>query len=143
MNQRLEQLIEESIEFPSDSRRNNEIVLLLKKTDKFDALEIIKNMVSRRSLSAYYVACKVLNDREVAEPFFVYGLGKADASTIKDWLKFAIPRIGLRRVINFLKDKENQNSHLIDKALYWLPSLVEQKDLKFIEELKRARNKAF
>lgn len=143
MNQRIKKLIEEGIKLSSDSKRDNEIVRLLREIDSFEALEIIKSMVNRESPNAYYVACKVLNERKVAEPFFIYGLSKADASTIKLWLEFAIPRIGLKKIIAFLKNKENQNSYIIDKALYWLPSLVESKDLQHVDELKRWWGKPF
>lgn len=137
MNSRIKELIEESTNSSRDSNRDNEIVMLLRKLDNVAALEIIKDMVDRESPNVYYVACKVLTNRKVAEPFFRFGLDYADASTIKDWLEFAIPRIGLKRVIWALKSVENQNSDTIDKALYWLPSLVQNKDLYLVEELKR------
>lgn len=137
MNQKIEELIEESIKFSPDSKRDNEIIYLLKQIDNFEALEIIKNMVDRKSLNIYYIAGKVLNERKVVEPFFIFGLTKADATSIKLWLEFAIPRIGLKRVIKALKISENENPGIIDKALYWMPNLVKNKDIYLIEELKK------
>jgi hypothetical protein len=135
MNQK--DLIEDSIKFSPDSKRDNEIVYLLRQMNISEALTIIIKMLDQESPNTYYVACKVLNEIKVAESFFVFGLTKADASNIKLWLEFAIPRMGVKRVITALKNTENEKPGTIDKALYWLPSLIKKEDFQIIEELKR------
>ncbi|MCG8602026.1 MAG: hypothetical protein MI807_17925 [Verrucomicrobiales bacterium] len=47
-----------------------------------------------------------------------------DASSIKFWLDFAIRKLGSRAVIRRIAYQIDTNPDVVDKALYWLPSLV-------------------
>jgi hypothetical protein len=134
-------LIEESLSSPQDSRRDTRIVEILRGMDRFEAVEILKVMVEEGCPNTFHIAKKVLGSRKVAEPFFIFGLKRADASSIGAWLEFAIPRIGLRRVIGNLKKQQAENPKIINMALYWLPSLIDEKDSKLIEDLKREDDK--
>ena len=139
MTKRIQELIAESVEFPQDSQRDNELVALLKIEDTSVALEIIKDMARRRSPNTLHVAGRVLTYRKVAEPFFLFALENVDASSIRLLLEFALPRIGLRTTILCLKSREVEDPEILDKALYWLPNLVKEKDLNIIEELRKTR----
>ena len=134
MGPSLDELIEESRRLPQDSRRDNRIVRILKGVEPQRALEVIKGMVLMGCPNSRHVAWRVLNDREVAEPFYIFGLAMADASTIKDWIEFAKPRIGLRRVLKHLKRRQAEEPGIVEWARYWFPRILSDEERGIAEE---------
>lgn len=138
MNMGLEQLITDSVEKPQDSLRDNAIVAELLKMNVETALIYLKTMIARRSPSALPGAVRVLNDSSCARELFEFCLPEAQAGEIKSLLDFGIKKIGTKTVITILAKKNAEIPRLVEKALYWLPSLVAPKDQPLIEELKKA-----
>lgn len=56
------------------------------------------------------------------------GLVSPDASSIKFWLGFAIPKLGTRKVLAEVSALLDSNPSAVDMALYWLPSLLPSTD---------------
>jgi len=136
MSGNLEQLITDSVEKPPDSVRDNAIVAELRKMKAETALLYIKAMIVRRSPSALPVAMRVLNDSSCSRELFEFCLPEAQAGEIKILLEFGIKKIGTKAVVAILAKKNTDIPRLVEKALYWLPSLVEPKDQALVESLK-------
>ena len=137
MSKNLKELIDDSVNRVRDSVRENEIVLHLRHLAGQEVLVILQDMVERKSPSAIAVATRVVNNSELAEQFFSFALAHADAQGIKHLLEFAIAKLGSRTVIRTLSERKTDDAQLVEKALYWMPSLVRQEDAALLEELKR------
>jgi hypothetical protein len=137
MSKSLKELIDDSVSRVRDSVRENEIVAHLRQLAGPEVLVILQNLVQRKSPSALAIATRVVNNRELAEQFFSFALPHSDAQGIKHLLEFAVAKLGSRAVIRALSERKTDDSQLVEKALYWLPSLVRQEDAALLEELKR------
>lgn len=136
MNKKINALIEESARLPEDSRRNNELVALLKQQDNSEVFDSVKKMIELRCPNALRIAKRTLNKKKYVKQFFWEGLSISDASTIKFWLDFALPKLGTRAVINILKDKEIEKAGTLGNALYFLLSLVNDEDQLLLKDLR-------
>src|SRR5271166_5172740 len=137
MNKTFMELIDDTVSRPRDSVRENEIVERLRQLNGADILTILQDMIQRKSPSTLAVAARVVNDRTIAGQFFSFALLYADAQGIKYLLEFAIAKLGSRAVIQTLSSRKAQDSQLVEKALYWLPSLIRHEDAVLLEDLKR------
>jgi hypothetical protein len=72
------------------------------------------------------VANRVLRDRAQFEALLRDGLNPhvANASTIRDWLKETMSRLGAKPVIEIVGERMKDDPDAVARALYWLPSLV-------------------
>jgi hypothetical protein len=91
-----------------------------------EAYTILETMVGIRSNSSLSIAKRVLKDKKFIEIFFRNGLVKADASTIRLWLEFAIHTLGEKAVIRVVYEHKKIDRSLVEKSLYWLPSLISE-----------------
>ena len=137
MSKTLKELIDDTVSFARDSVRENEIVQHLGQLNGTELLAVLHDMIRRKSPSTLAVATRVVKDRELAGQFFTFALSHADAHGIKYLLEFAIAKLGSRAVIRTLSDRKAEDSQLVEKALYWLPSLIRQEDAVLLEALKR------
>jgi hypothetical protein len=64
------------------------------------------------------------------------GFISPDASSIKFWLAFAIPKLGARKVLAEIEALLDSNPSAIDMALYWLPSLLPSTDARSLAAYK-------
>lgn len=135
VNNELQKLIEDSFRLPGDSRRENAIVAILRNESKASVLEVISDLVVRRSPIAIVVATRVVNDRDVARKVFDLAVNASNASSIQYTLRFGISKMGAKAMIKALKEKKVLHPQLVDHALYWLPNLLPEQDVSLLREL--------
>jgi hypothetical protein len=108
----------------SEEERFNEVCTLLER----DVVEALK------------VANSTLRSKKYFQKLLEKGLETANASEIETWLKYLIPRLGLRYVVNLLEKKVVQQPKQVKNASYWLPKFAKStngKELKLIENLEK------
>lgn len=69
------------------------------------------------------------------------GLEVADASEIEVWLRYLVPRLGMRYVISVLDGKLIERSQQVKKAIYWLPKFLNRINEKEINLFRDLENK--
>jgi len=92
----------------SEEEQFNEVCVLLQK-------DLVKGLKTANSK---------LRSKKYFQNLLERGLEIANASEMEIWLKYLIPRLGLRYVINVLDKKLVQQPQQVQKAMYWLQSLV-------------------
>ncbi|MBD2693882.1 hypothetical protein [Anabaena catenula] len=89
---------------------------------RFDDISVI---LDKSSLIGLKLANAVLKNKTYFEILLERGLETANASSIELWLKYLLPRLGYRRVIDILSDKLNsEHPQQVAKASYWLPKFL-------------------
>lgn len=131
----LDSLIATALTQPRDSKVENRIVELLRSLNEVEALEYVQEMAVDGGIGGVGFAQRVLHKPDVIEEYFMFGRERCNASSIKSLLKFALPKLGLRRTIRILEHAKQTKSLLGEWALYWLPGLVDKKDSKLLIEL--------
>ena len=92
----------------------------------------------------YFAALKLANSKLKTKKYFENllekGLESANASEIEIWLKYLVPRLGFRYVVNVLDKKVESQSEQVKKALYWLPKFLQKnnkKEVKLFKDLEQ------
>jgi hypothetical protein len=106
---------------PSEEKTVIQYLRLLTEPEAYD---ILQKMVKMKSNNVLPMARRVLNDKKIIVKFFRAGLVNADASTIKQWLKFAISKLGEKATVEIVYEYRNFDISLVEKSLYWFPSLI-------------------
>ncbi len=96
-----------------------------------EAVKILKYMVDNQSLISTVFAKRVLRSKNHVKSFFEYGVIKSDAQSIKNWLDFVIPKLGLKSTVYLIEQLNNESNRLIDKTLYWLPTFICKNDINY------------
>jgi hypothetical protein len=126
----IDRLIEDSLSKSLDSGEEKMIFDYLKSINEVDAYEVIAKMIDIRSPIAIKVAKKVIHSKENAIKLFKHGLMTSNAQSIRMWLDFAAPKVGFKTIIDILISLNNQENKMIEKALYWLPSIIPEDNKK-------------
>ncbi len=121
-----------------ESRRNatteNALKKWLRSIPDTDRFEFISKCLDYRGYAsenfALQLATSCINLKNDALAIFHRGLLEPDASSIKFWLDFAIRKLGAKSVILEIASRIDSHPDLVDKALYWLPSLVPKSQAK-------------
>lgn len=140
----INQLIEDSSSRRLSSTEEREISEYLKSISELNACEVIEKMILRKSSASISIAKKVLKKKENTKKVFECGVTSSNAQSIRMWLDFAIPRIGIKMVVDSIILLNNKENQIIEKTLYWLPSLIpkdNQKSQELIQKLKIHINK--
>ncbi|AFZ36518.1 hypothetical protein Sta7437_2999 [Stanieria cyanosphaera PCC 7437] len=109
----------------SEEAKFNEVCALLKQ----DLLKALK------------VASSTFKSKKYLKNLLEQGLATANASEIEIWLKYLIPRLGFRSVINILEDKIVHQPRQVKNALYWLPKFLKNQNEKELNLLKNLEKK--
>jgi len=124
---------------PRDTKREQKLIKQLRDLPEIDAQDFVNRILEHDPFLGLFFAKRVLKEKK----FFVGLLGKAvkeaDASEIKYWLECCVAKLGFRRVVSLLKNHFLKYPIGVDKALYWLQTLLpksEPKSVKMLEELK-------
>jgi hypothetical protein len=130
-------LIKKSATYSSlSSIEENKVIDYLRTLPELEAyiwLERMKTMHSNITLSA---ATRILRNNKLVEEFFRNGVLESDASTIKFWLGFAIPKLGTKAVIRILSEYGKNDKVFLNMALYWLPLLIKNNEQELLVPLK-------
>jgi hypothetical protein len=105
------------------SQEENKLLTYLKSLPEEKAYEALKYMVEQKNPISLIFAKKILRQKDYVRQMFESGLSSADASSIKLWLDFAIPKLGLRAVEKSIRKIDNGSNKIAQKAAYWLPML--------------------
>ncbi|MCC5604105.1 hypothetical protein [Nostoc favosum] len=141
MNEHIQNLIEISSYRSLSSHEEKVILEYLKSIPEVEAYEIIKSMAEQKSLSTIVIAKKVLHTRDYVTKLFKHGILKSNAQSIKLWLDFAIPKLGFKSVVKLIEDLNNDSNRLIEKAVYWLPLFISEKEKRSWDLLEKLREK--
>jgi len=91
------------------------------------------------------VALKLANSKLKTKKYFENllekGLESANASEIEIWLKYLLPRLGFRYVVNVLEKKVESQPEQVKKALYWLPKFLQKNNKKEVRLFKDLEQK--
>lgn len=98
-----------------------------------------------RECRALIFATSCISNRAHVLAILRRGLACADASSIQFWLKFAIPKLGGRRVVKEVARLVDSNPDAVSKAIYWLPKYLPESQRKarslFVEFHAEARKR--
>lgn len=130
MNDELKTIIQISIHRGLIYDEEKVILNYFKNITEADALDILKYMIEQKSLITVSIAKKVLHTKHYVKSFFEYGVVTSNAQTIKQWLEFAVSKLGIKSVIYLIDQLNNESNRLIDKAVYWLPLFIVDDDIK-------------
>ncbi len=109
----------------SEEKQFQQVCVLLKK-DVIEALQL---------------ANSTLRSKKYFQDLLARGLEVADASEIEVWLKYLVPRLGMRYVINVLEGKLIEQPQQVNKAMYWLPKFLNRANDKEMNLFKNLENK--
>ena len=137
--------IKSFVNSPRDTARENELkreLRLLPEQERFAFIQTCFNITGYRNGGlGLLLASSCLHSKTYILPLLEKGLISADASTIRFWLEFALPRLGEHNTFTILFDLLETNPEVVGKALYWLPSLLKT-ETKMLGELQRLQSLA-
>ena len=107
-----------SFSFMSSPNRNPHFLTKLSEEQQFDRVCVL---LEKDFVEALRVANSTLKSKKYFQDLLERGLEVADASEIEIWLRYLVPRLGMRYVINVLEGKLIERSQQVKKAMYWLP----------------------
>lgn len=131
-------LISERIGHRRDSARERMLCRELRCLPEVIAFEEIREfLLHDKSLPSYQrsklgliLANRVLRRRRLFYHLLDLSLQLADASTVLFWINAAVTRVGLRRLVNWMRT--NADNQTVTWYIYWL-------DLRFSDEVRRMR----
>lgn len=94
-------------------------------------------------IEALRVANSTLKSKKYFQDLLERGLEVADASEIEVWLRYLVPRLGIRYVINVLEGKLVERSQQVKKAMYWLPKFLNRTNDKEVNLFRNLEKRIF
>lgn len=98
-------------------------------------------LLEKDIVEALRVANSTLKSKKYFQDLLERGLEVADASEIEVWLRYLVPRLGMRYVINVLEGKLIERSQQVNKAIYWLPKFLNRANDKEVNLFKNLEDK--
>ena len=98
-------------------------------------------LLEKDIVEALRVANSTLKSKKYFQDLLERGLEVADASEIEVWLRYLVPRLGMRYVINVLEGKLIEQPQQVKKAMYWLPKFLNRGNNKEINLFRDLENK--
>jgi hypothetical protein len=98
-------------------------------------------LLERDIVKALRVANSTLRSKKYFQNLLERGLATANASEVETWLKYLVPRLGFRYVVNVLEKKINEQPQQVKNASYWLPKFAKSKNEKESKLLKNLEKK--
>lgn len=84
-----------------------------------------------------YLATACLRERQPFERILQLGLTEANPSSMRDWLKCTVPRLGLQRAVSILESAYSSHPEGVQRALYWIPRTLPPPDQRSCEDVSR------
>jgi hypothetical protein len=100
-------------------------------------------LLEKDIVEALRLANSTLKSKKYFQDLLERGLEVADASEIEVWLRYLIPRLGIRYVINVLESKLIEQPQQLKKAMYWLPKFLNRENKKELNLFRNLENKMF
>jgi hypothetical protein len=125
-----------------DTALEHQLARELRKLPENQRFDIIVAMIHDQStgdwaplLVGLWLANTCLQSRPYLVQLFEKGIETADASTIRFYRKFLIPKLGVRRSLSILEKKRETHPKKVYQALYWLAQFIPANDERAIEKL--------
>ena len=126
-----------SFSFMSSSNRNPQFLTRLSEEQQFDRVCVL---LEKDFVGALRLANSTLKSKKYFQNLLERGLEVADASEIEVWLRYLMPRLGMRYVINVLEGKLIEQPQQVKKAMYWLPKFLNWTNDKELNLFKSLEN---
>jgi len=119
--------------------KNNSLVLMnLSEEEQFHQFYAL---LEKDIVEALKLANSTLRGKKYFQDLLERGLEVVDASEIEVWLKYLVPRLGMRYVINVLEGKLIEQPQKVNKAMYWLPKFLNRTNERELNLFKNLENK--
>lgn len=129
-------LVEQCIAMGSDSIRENALAKRLRATKSDFRVSLLLYMYSHAWSCANRIALRVIRDRREALRIVETQLPGCDVDGVRNILRFALAKIGLRRLVAVINRCRYTDPKLIDKCMYWLRALVPVRDQHLLSSLR-------
>jgi len=117
---------------------NSQALLSLSEEQQFERVCVL---IEKDIVEALRVANSTLKSKKYFQDLLERGLEVADASEIEVWLRYLVPRLGMRHVINVLEGKLIEQPQQVKKAMYWLPKFLNRANDKEVNLFRDLENK--
>ncbi|OYQ66178.1 hypothetical protein B9G53_04970 [Pseudanabaena sp. SR411] len=124
--------------FMSSPNRNPQFLTSLSEEQQFDRVCVL---LEEDIVEALRIANSTLKSKKYFQDLLERGLEVADASEIEVWLRYLVPRLGMRYVINVLEGKLIEKPQQVKKAMYWLPKFLNMANEKELISFRNLENK--
>lgn len=124
--------------FINSPNRNSQPLASLSEEQQFERVCVL---LEKDIVEALRVANSTLKSKKYFQDLLERGLEVADASEIEVWLRYLVPRLGMRYVINVLEGKLIEQPQQVKKAMYWLPKFLNRANDKEMNLFKSLENK--
>ena len=121
-----------------DLKNNSSVLMNLSEEEQFHQ---VCALLEKDVIEALKLANSTLRSKKYFQDLLERGLEVADASEIEVWLKYLVPRLGMRYVINVLEGKLIEQPQQVNKAMYWLPKFLNRTNEKELNLFKNLENK--
>jgi hypothetical protein len=118
----------------------NRLVFMDSEVQQFERVCVL---LEKDIVEALRLANSTLKSKKYFQDLLERGLEVADASEIEVWLRYLIPRLGIRYVINVLESKLIEQPQQLKKAMYWLPKFLNRENKKELNLFRNLENKMF
>lgn len=119
-------------------RQNSQKLMSLSEEEQFNK---ICALLEKDAVDALRVANSTLRSKKYFQDLLERGLESANASDIEIWLKYLIPRLGVRYIISVLSDRVAQKPQQVEKASYWLQKFLKDSNNKELSLFKKLEEK--
>lgn len=109
-----------------DQREFNRVAAWLRTAEPTVRLQFLRDCIGLRG-PMLRLATSVVNARNEALDLFQRGLNTIqvpNSTATKLWLRFGVTKLGARRAIQEIRDRIDTQPHVVDMAIYWLPSML-------------------
>jgi hypothetical protein len=131
-----------------DTTLEHQLAKELRKQPENKRFDFIVEMIHDQStgdlshlIVGLWLANTCLRSRPYLLQLFEKGIETADASTIRFYLKFLIPKLGVRRSLSILEKKRETHPVKVRQAFYWFDQIISEQDRRTIEK-RRARSES-
>lgn len=121
-----------------DLKNNSPALMILSEEEQFQQ---VCALLEKDIIEALKLANSTLRSKKYFQDLLERGLEVADASEIEVWLKYLVPRLGMRYVINVLEGKLIEQPQQVNKAMYWLPKFLNRTNEREMNLFKNLENK--
>ena len=111
------------------SHEFNEVAKWLRSEVSGVRMDFLRERINHSAILRLAMSC--VNDRGEAQELFRLGLDSimyANSQKTKLWTQFGVTKIGAKRAITEISNRVDSQPHVVDMALYWLPSMIPEGD---------------
>ena len=100
-----------------------EVVEQLRGVDEDAVIELLLEHGKDRTRDALDIAVRVLTTRRAFDVLLMHGLRTGDASSVRWWLEYCVPRVGYRGMLRSLRKVSVESPLQASHAWYWVRGL--------------------